>query len=142
MLSFQTKQPVIPSSKQTCQDTQEQLTQEPDHLDSRDILVQQELLHQVKDMLEGRVPHLRVKDIQGLLLKAILELEHLPGPKGTQELGLHLDNKDTEEHLLLTRDMVVEHLLKAMADSNSNNRHMVEQLLHLNRVVDMLEDLQ
>lgn len=109
----------------------------------RDILVQQELLHQAKVMLEGRVSHLRVKAIQGLLLKAILELEHLPGPKDTLELGLHLDNKDTEEQLLLTRDMVEEHLLKAMGDSNSNNRDMEEQLLHLNKVVDMVEeDLQ
>lgn len=109
----------------------------------RDILVQQELLHQAKVMLEGRVSHLRVKAIQGLLLKAILELEHLLGLKDTLELGLHLDNKDTEEQLLLTRDMVVEHLLKAMGDSNSNNRDMEELLLHLNKVVDMVEeDLQ
>jgi len=85
------------------------------------------------------VPHLRVKDIQGLLHKDILELELHPDLRDTQELGLHLDNKDTEEHLLPTRDMV-ELLLKAMVDSNNNNRDMVEQLPHLNRVVDMVED--
>lgn len=150
MLSFQTKQqPVRPSSsKQTCQDTQEQHTQEPDPLDrdtqvlgplllDKDTLVQQELLHQVKVMLEGLVLHHRVRAIQGLLLKDILELELLQADlKDTQELGLLLDNKDTEV-LLLTRDMVVELLLKAMED---NNRDTVEQLPHLSRVVDMVED--
>jgi len=36
--------------------------------------------------------------------------------------------------------MVGELLLKAMGVSSSSNRGMVEQLLHLNRVVDMVED--
>lgn len=106
----------------------------------RDILEQEELLHQAKAMLEGQVPHLRVRAIQGLLLKAIRGLELLLDLKATQGLALHLDNKDMEEHLPLTRVMVGELLLKAMGVSSSNNRDMVEQLPHLNRVVDMVED--
>ena len=88
-------------------------------------------------------PHLQVKALtdQELLLrvKAIQEPENLlPDPRDIQGLELHLDNKDMEEHLL-SRDMVVEQLLKGMQDSNNSSRGMVVQLFPPSRAEAMLQ---
>jgi len=139
-------------SATTCQDTQEQHIQGPGLLD-RDTLVQEP--HQDKDILVLLEPLLQVKAIidQELLLRvkailvhpissrAIQELGHLPDPRDTQGLELHLDNKDMEEHLLNRDTVVVEQLLKGMQDSNSSSssRVMVVQLLPHSRAEAMVE---
>ena len=93
----------------------------------------QEPLLQVKAIIDQELL-LRVKAILvHPSSRAIQELGHLPDPRDTQGLELHLDNKDMEEHLL-NRDMEVEQLLKGMQDSYNSSRGMVVQLLPHNRV--------